>query len=145
MSHAMPRTIVVAVEGSPPSLNAAAYGADLAALTNARLVYLYVVLLPQYVPEGVRNRVNEELSARGKKVLREAAVVAKKKRVKSSGKVLQTTSSIVSTICDFAEGEAADMIVLGTRTGTSALSKAMLGSVASGVANNAHCPVLVIR
>lgn len=141
----MPRKIVVAVEGSPPSLNAAAYGAELAALTNARLVYLYVVLLPQYIPEGVRKRVSEELSSRGKNVLRQVAEAAKEKRVKSSGKVLLTTSSIVSSICEFAEGESADIIVLGTRTGTSAVSKAMLGSVASGVANNAHCAVLVIR
>ncbi len=136
---------MVAIEGSQPSLDAAGYAIELAALTKAKLVFLHVVLLPQYITEEMRKRVGDELSARGKKILDEARDLARQGGVSPEGTVLETTTSIVTTICDFAERESADLIVLGTRTGTSAISKVMLGSVASGVTNNAHCPVFVVR
>lgn len=145
MSREMPRKIVVAIEGSQPSNNAADYAVELASLTKAKVVFIHVVLLPQYVPADMRRRVSDELSARGRALLDGAKGLAIKKDVVSDGTVLETTASIANTICDYAEKEEADLIILGTRTGTSAVTKLMLGSVASGVANNAHCPVLVIR
>ena len=52
--------------------------------------------------------------------------------------------SIVSEIIEFAERENIDLIIMGTR-GRTGFKKLLLGSVASGVVNFAHCPVLVIR
>ena len=52
--------------------------------------------------------------------------------------------SIVSEIIEYAERENIDLIIMGTR-GRTGFKKLLLGSVASGVVNFAHCPVLVIR
>lgn len=52
--------------------------------------------------------------------------------------------SIVSEIIEFAERENIDLIIMGTR-GRTGFKKLLLGSVASGVVNFAHCPVLVLR
>ncbi len=52
--------------------------------------------------------------------------------------------SIVSEIIEYAERENIDQIIMGTR-GRTGFKKLLLGSVASGVVNLAHCPVLVIR
>ncbi len=52
--------------------------------------------------------------------------------------------SIVSEIIEFAERENIDLIIMGTR-GRTGFKKLLLGSVASGVVNFAHCTVLVIR
>ncbi len=145
MTSRLPHKIVVAIEGSQPSLNAAMYAIELAAQMKAQLVFLHVILLPQYIPEEMKKRVSEELSARGQKILEDARTAARQKDVAPEGKILETTTSVVNTICDFAEHESADLIILGTRTGTSAITKIMLGSVASGVANNAACPVMVVR
>jgi nucleotide-binding universal stress UspA family protein len=58
--------------------------------------------------------------------------------------VVIAEESIVSEIIEFAERENIDLIIMGTR-GRTGFKKLLLGSVASGVVNFAHCPVLVIR
>jgi nucleotide-binding universal stress UspA family protein len=50
--------------------------------------------------------------------------------------VVETTSSVVSTIIDYAEQENVHLVVIGT-TGRSAFYKALLVGVASGIAANA--------
>jgi len=58
--------------------------------------------------------------------------------------VIIAEESIVSEIIEFAERENIDLIIMGTR-GRTGFKKLLLGSVASGVVNFAHCPVLVLR
>jgi len=58
--------------------------------------------------------------------------------------VIIAEESIVSEIIEFAEIENINLIIMGTR-GRTGVKKLLLGSVASGVVNFAHCPVLVIR
>lgn len=58
--------------------------------------------------------------------------------------VIIADESIFSEIIEFAERENIDLIIMGTR-GRTGFKKLLLGSVASGVVNFAHCPVLVIR
>jgi nucleotide-binding universal stress UspA family protein len=58
--------------------------------------------------------------------------------------VIIAEESIVSEIIEFGERENIDLIIMGTR-GRTGFKKLLLGSVASGVINFAHCPVLVIR
>jgi nucleotide-binding universal stress UspA family protein len=58
--------------------------------------------------------------------------------------VIIAEESIVSEIIEFAERENIDLIIMGTR-GRTGFKKLLSGSVASGVVNFAHCPVLVIR
>ena len=58
--------------------------------------------------------------------------------------MVETTSSVVRTIVEYAEKEDVRLIVVGT-TGRSGFSRALLGSVASGVAAHAKCTVVIVR
>jgi len=150
ISSSLPRKILVAVEGSEPSLRessmkAAAYALNLARASAAELVAVCVVQIPEYIEENTRAILRNELFAKSEKTLGDVADLASAAKVNYSSKVLETSGAIATTICNLASGEGVDLIVLGTRANTSNLTKMMLGSVASGVASNADCPVLVVR
>ena len=141
----LPKKIMVAVEGSLPSIKAAKYALELASLSGSAVIALHVILLPQYIDEQTKSRLREELTARGEKVLDQTNNMPRKKEVIFTRRILETNTSIALTICDFSEREGADLIILGDRTEASPVARLMLGSVAAGVANNASCPVLVVR
>jgi nucleotide-binding universal stress UspA family protein len=141
----LPKKITVAVEGSQPSLRAAEYALRLASSTGSKVTALYVILVPQYIDDITKTRLRHVLTARGDKVLAKIRKMARESKVSVATKILETDTSIVSTICAFSEQERVDLIVLGVRTDTSPVARLMLGSVATGVANNALCPVLVVR
>ena len=52
--------------------------------------------------------------------------------------------SIIQSIVEYASGKDIDLIVVGTK-GRSGLKKFLMGSVANGIIERAHCPVLVVR
>lgn len=146
----LPRRILVAVEGSEPSLRessmkAASYALQLAAASGAEMVALCVVQIPEYIEENTRASLRSELFSKSEKTLADVARLASDSKVKYDSKVLETSGAIATTICSFSSKERIDLIILGTRASTSSLTKMMLGSVASGVASNADCPVLVVR
>jgi nucleotide-binding universal stress UspA family protein len=141
----LPKKIVAAVEGSPPSLKAAEYALELASLTGSAVIMLHVILLPQYIDEQTKSRLRQELTARGEKVLDQTSNMKRRGDVIFTRRILETNTSVALTICNFSEREGADLIILGDRTEASPVARLMLGSVATGVANNASCPVLVVR
>jgi nucleotide-binding universal stress UspA family protein len=140
----LPRTIVAAVDGSAESLVAAHYAIEMAKVTGANVVALNVILLPEYIPEDVQKRLKEELMARGQASMEQIVKDAENAGVNLQNAVIDTTASVVNTICDYAVKANAGMIIVGTR-GTGRIAKVMLGSVAAGIARTANCPVLVVR
>ena len=140
----LPRKIVATVDGSVESMAAAAFAIELSRSLGAQLVALHVIHLPEYVSDDVRTRVRDELRAKGQVALDAARESARAKGIEMSAEVIDTTSSVVDAICDFASMQKGDMIILGTR-GEGGVAKLMLGSVAAGVARSARCPVLVVR
>ena len=126
-------------------MKAAGYSLKLASVAGAELVAVCVVQIPEYIEESTRSSLREELFRKSEKALEEVGVMASSARVRYSSKVLETSAAISTAICTFSSKEGVDLIVLGTRANTSSLTKMMLGSVASGVASNADCPVLVVR
>lgn len=146
----LPRRILVAVEGSEPtlkesSMKAARYALALAAAAAAELTTICVVQIPEYIEESTREILRAELYRKSEATLKEVDRLAAAAEVKSASEVLETSGAISTAICDFSGKHGIDLIVLGTRASTSSLTKLMLGSVASGVASNADCPVLVVR
>ncbi len=142
--------ILVAVEGSEPSLRessikAARYALTLASAAHSDLIGACVVQIPEYIEEKTRKILRDELFAKSAVTLDEVKGLARKFNVKFEARVLETSGAIATAICTLSEKEGADLIVLGTRASTSSLTKMMLGSVALGVTNNASCPVLVVR
>jgi nucleotide-binding universal stress UspA family protein len=141
----MPKKIIVAVEGSQPSQKAANYALRLASLIGSQVTVVYVIMLPQYIDDTTKSRLRQELTARGEIVLREISSILRGDRVILATKILETDTSIATAICNFSEREGGDLLILGVRTDASPVARLMLGSVAAGVANNATCPVLVVR
>ncbi len=147
---ALPKRLLVAVEGSEPtlkesSMKAAKYALDLATLSGASLVAICVVQIPEYIEESTRASLRDELFRKSEATLSEIRVLSSRSKVKFDSRVIETNGAISSAICSFAEKGGVDLVILGTRSNTSSLTKMMLGSVASGVVGNAHCPVLVVR
>ena len=146
----LPRSILVAVEGSEPSLKessikAANYAISVAGSFGAKLTAICVVQIPEYIEESTRESLRTELLAKSQSTLGEIERLAEIASIGFKSDTLETSGSISSEICNYSEKEKFDLIVLGTRSNASSLTKLMLGSVASGVVGNAGCPVLVVR
>lgn len=58
--------------------------------------------------------------------------------------MLETTSSVVRTIVEYAEQQNINMIVIGT-TGRTGFERALLGSVDSGIVDHSKCSVVIAK
>lgn len=74
------------------------------------------------------------------KLVRSAETV----HVKAISAIQDNAFSIVEAIVNLAENRKVDLIVIGTR-GRTGFRRLIMGSVSSGVVNEANCPVLVVR
>ena len=148
------RRILVAVDGSRPSIDASIQAIDLAKSLKAELIALYVVspdVRYDFIEDTITPRLPGALKdviiiamQRGEKHLDKVRQKARDKNVKVKTDVVIGISSIVKEIVDYAEKNKINIIVVGSR-GLSGLKKMLLGSVASGVVTYAHCPVLVTK
>lgn len=135
-------SILVPVDGSPPSLAALEHAVALAADSDARIDVLHVEAPEEFsvgsaspLSPGARHEVEVAL---------DAAVEAARARL--GGRVARRTVSgdPLRTIIETARDGHYDLVVLGTH-GRIGRLHAMLGSVAEGVVRNAPCPVLTVR
>ena len=144
--------ILVAIDGSKASSNAAEHGINLAQRYKASLIILHFLHLntlrqisssfitaPTFGLEEA-----QELKATAKKWTENINKKAKAKGLVSKTKIIEEAASIVGSIVEFAEEEGVDLIVVGT-TGKTGFRRLLIGSVAQGVLTYAHCPVLAVR
>jgi nucleotide-binding universal stress UspA family protein len=142
--------IIVAVDGSAPSLKAVALAADLAGKYGAELMLVAVTQelsaamtaeLETYVRQ---ERIDTELSSvHTESVLAGARVEAQAKgatRISTRSSAGEPAEEIIRLAMHWR----ADLIVLGSR-GHGRLAGLLLGSVAQKVLAYASCPVLVVR
>ena len=85
-SSPLPRKILVAVEGSEPSLKessikAATYTLWMAAVTGAEVVGVCIVQIPEYIEEGTKAILRAELFSKSKQTLEEIELLAKQQGV----------------------------------------------------------------
>jgi nucleotide-binding universal stress UspA family protein len=140
--------ILVAIDGSSNSVEAADYGIAMAKRDNAKLVVMSVIDTPSsLLIYGTEKSFREFL----KKAKDETEEWFGKIRKKASevGVELKTESieeiySIPGAIIKYAEKEKADVIVVGG-TGKSGFKRLLLGSVSSDVVRYARCPVMVVK
>jgi nucleotide-binding universal stress UspA family protein len=148
------RRILVAVDGSKPSMDASIQAIDIAKRYDAELIALYVVS-----PDIRYNYLEDVITPRLPRALKDVMMIAMQKADRHVDKVKQKASeknvkvktdvvigisSVVKEIIEYAEKNRVDMIVIGSR-GLSGIKKMLLGSVASGVLIYSHCPVLVTK
>ncbi len=137
--------ILVAIDGSEPSMAAADCAISVAKNYESRLIALYVIesgtsiLGPTPPPHliEIKNQAQEFLD----KIKDKASQIDGGIKLKTE---IIASPSVVDGIVSFAERENIDLIVVGIR-GRSAIKKLLLGSVSSGVVTYAHCTVTVVK
>ena len=147
--------ILVPLDGSPTSMEAADYAIMLSTLHHTQIVLLHVLNVAEYYSSLQFFEVKQPIES--KEIIEEAKKEAnkwfnrvKKKMDEKLGKQIELetyitiSQSTVKSILDFAEEKNVDLIVVGTR-GRSGIKKLLLGSTASGIVTYSSCPVIVVK
>jgi nucleotide-binding universal stress UspA family protein len=137
------RKILVPVDGSDYSKRAAAYASEIAEMADGKVMLIHchksfpVILGEPYFQNAINKIMKqaEVLLEPFRKILQDAGV-------DYSERILEGPAA--KAICEAAEIEKADMIVMGSR-GRNDLEGLLLGSCTHRVLKTAPCPVLVIR
>ena len=136
------KKVLVAVDGSPPSLHAAKMALQLAEATGAELTVAYSVppvALPGEVPFTIVNDVAKADTARGQQLLDD---MLKELGGPAQGVLLEGAPA--ERIAEIAETQDFDLVVVGSR-GRNAVARLFLGSVADRLVHICKKPVLVVR
>lgn len=147
MSNSETSKILVAVDGSGESIKAASFALDLAKMYNSQLIALVVSYIPLAIKLSSSDRLqkwHEHSINEAKEWLTDIIHLANESKILFRLEVLETTSSIVRTIVEYAEQQNVNLIVIGT-TGRTGFERALLGSVASGVVAHSKCSVVVVK
>lgn len=150
------KKILVGVDGSEKSFQAADYAINLAKKFQSELLLIVNILPiePWYHGEYPYSWGKpEELEEVYKKEKQEMQNILNKIKDKADNLNLHSKADTIMTprttnpsisLVDYSEKNRVNLIVVGTR-GRTGFKKMLLGSVASGVVTYAHCPVLVIK
>ena len=151
------KRLLVAIDGSSPSLRALEYSLRIVPKRDLELmVLLHVYNIPTaayfssqaefrikldiYMQNQIKGWVEPILQHEYKEdiniVLRLTTTIKLE--------ALTTSTSISNGIVDYARHNNNDLILIGS-TGRSGLSNVLLGSVARNVVNQSHCPVLIVK
>ena len=137
------KKILVAVDGSKPSLDAARLALEISRGCKAPLTAIYAVVpmvLPGEVPFTVVSEVMKAEVARGKEVLAQVL----QELGDPSIAPMQVEGAAAESIAKFAEEGDFDLVVVGSR-GRNAVARIFLGSVADRLVHICKRPVLVVR
>jgi nucleotide-binding universal stress UspA family protein len=141
------RKILVGVDGSKESMDAANHAIGLARKDNAELICITALQLPSFYGwsaiEAPQEWQKKDRHQR-EEWINNIVQTADENNVKIQDKVIESPMSTDGAIVNYADKENVDLIVVGTR-GRSGFSKKLLGSVALGVVIHASCPVIVVK
>jgi nucleotide-binding universal stress UspA family protein len=151
--------ILVAIDGSSYSMDAAHHAIILSLEHDAQLVVLHVLYPMEIHPSfqiyefiqpipikkwiEIRKIEVQKWFDNLKEKAAEYNSSGTNKKIDMKFEIIVSTS-IVSSILDYAEKENVDLIVVGTR-GHSGIKKLLLGSTALGLVTYASCPVTVVK
>ncbi len=130
----MYKTIICAIEVGQEGKKVLSKAQEVASKFGGKLIVVNV--LPYaLLPKDYQKELKEKAIPEFNNILSEFGV-SKKNRVLKVGKPYEV-------ICNVAEKKQADLIILGTHSKKGVRS--LIGSTATGVANNANCDVSLVR
>lgn len=142
------RKILVATDGSKSAKDALDLAVNLSRVTKAELTIAHVVYLPPTIySAGASETIGmlyNDLRKQGDRIVRDGSKSAREEGLKVSTQVIDNNRSPVWAITKLADDERFDLIIAGTR-GIGGIKKALLGSVANGLAHYAKCSVLITK
>jgi nucleotide-binding universal stress UspA family protein len=142
--------ILVAIDGSQASMDAADYAIEMTKKDGTELIALTIIRIPLssyglVTPQGELSQPKErEEILEAKQWLQKLIQIGKQNDVQLKTEIIDSQMSIEAAIVEYAESHGVDLIIIGTR-GRSGFKKILLGSVASGVVTYATCPVMVVK
>lgn len=142
------KKILVPLDGSDCSMRAAQYAIELAKLQKAQIVCIHILDRMPYGFEFSGSSIEDYLQSvenQSNMWFNKVIKMAESQGIKDVKAVFfRDIRSIVDTIVNYASNSSIDLIVIGTR-GRTGLQKVLMGSVANGVSQHAHCPVMLIK
>jgi len=142
------KNILVPYDDSECSLHAFKIAAEIAKKFNSKLTVLTVIPKSYNTSSLYANVKYEEILLKQQRDLANSALskvdsIAKKQGIKLTKYVLES-NSVVKTVVIFSKSGKFDLIVMGTH-GRTGWSKLIIGSVANGIIQTAHCTALVVK
>ena len=136
--------VLVAIDGSDASINAADHAISISKNYNAELYAVHIIhtdvdLLGPHETSELMTKMRDE----GERYLNKVETIANENNVQIKKEIISSTN-ISGGILEYAEENIIDLIVVGTR-GESGFKRLLLGSVASRIVTYAYCPVLVVK
>ena len=142
--------ILVGLDGSESSFEAADYAISLAKRYGSELIAIHVIPSKSIMghSSGMFGVVTPVfLKKMTEKAEKWFAVIKKNTEqldISLKTQIISTGESPIKEIVEFAHREKVDLIVVGMR-GRSGIKRMLLGSTASGVVTYAHCPVFIVK
>jgi len=142
------KRILVPIDGSNCSVRAAKYAIEVATLQKAQIFCIHVIAsLPyEYGVAGCAiDGYFEDAEKQAQSWFNSIVEMAKKKNINDvKADIFTDAKSITGAIIDYASSKSIDLVIIGTK-GRTGLKRLLLGSVAHGIVQHAHCPVLLVR
>jgi nucleotide-binding universal stress UspA family protein len=136
--------ILIAVDGSTRSFDAARAGFDLAAELSAQVATIHVFEPPVPYSGEIGLPADELLQVANSDDENVAEALGRSVHVPEGTTHMVRIGQPADVIVQAAKDWPADLIVIGSH-GRSGFGRVLLGSVAESVAREAPCPVLVVR
>ena len=149
--------ILVAFDGSTPSMDAVDYAIEISMKYESSLTVIHVIdgykypyLLSSFVlaPTFGSEKYDEERK-KFQSMMKTVEEKYYEKNKDEKGTLLKTeivesSTSVAATIVEYGESHDVNLIIVGSR-GRTGFKKMLIGSVASDVLKYAHSPVLIVR
>ena len=141
------KRILIPIDGSDYQLKAAKYAVRIAC-ESAQLFCIHCIVgIPYgYInPASSTDQYYKDIKDKVESWFDEVRHIGKVEGVTEvKTECFMDPHSVINSILDYAVSREIDLIVIGTK-GRTGLKRFLMGSVANGVIQHAHCPVLLVR
>jgi nucleotide-binding universal stress UspA family protein len=141
------KRILVPIDGSNCSVRAAKYAIEVATLQKAQIFCIHVIASLPYgygVAGCAIDEYFEDAEKQAQSWFNSIIEMAKKNINDVKADIFTDAKSITGAIIDYASSKSIDLVIIGNKRRTG-LKRLLLGSLAHGIVQHAHCPVLLVR